>query len=101
VFNSFTKKLASLFKFITYSSTKFYATFTTLKIHEINGAEFSTTSIVVAVTTIVSAALVSTVDSTSGYLGVGLGTHDTSTPVTTEVFPLFSEVGLDSRDNSG
>lgn len=41
------------------------ATFTRLKIHEINGAGFSTSSIVVAVATIVYAALVSTVDSIS------------------------------------
>ena len=37
--------------------------------------------------------------STLGHLGVGLGTHDTTTPVTTDILPLLGEVGVDSRDN--
>lgn len=41
------------------------ATFTPLKTYGINKAEFSTSSIMIAIATIVSAALVSTVDSTS------------------------------------
>ena len=39
--------------------------------------------------------------STLSHLGVGLGAHDTTTPVTTGFFPLVSEVGLDGRDNGG